>query len=201
MSQVKDVVFDVGRVLIDFSYERLIEVLSRQGSTVSTVDEFTTRVDLGPYEHGEISDRQFLQNLNALLREPLPERELSDAWKDLFTPIDQMLQLAARLKLHCGVYLISNTSNMHWQHLLQTYRLADVCHGHLASYQVGVMKPAPQIFSIASERFKLTPGQTVFVDDMKVNVDGAIACGWQGIHHQDIAETRRLLMELTGFSL
>ncbi|PLX88588.1 MAG: hypothetical protein C0619_12420 [Desulfuromonas sp.] len=201
MSQINGVVFDVGRVLIDFSYETLIKVLSRQGATVSTVDEFTSQVDLVPYEHGEISDRQFLQNLNALLIDPLSEQALSDAWKDLFTPIDEMLDLAARLKSHCGVYLISNTSNMHWQHLLQTYRLADVCHDHLASYQVGVMKPAPEIFAIACDRFNLTPEQTVFVDDMKVNVDGAIDCGWHGIHHQDVAGTRRQLVELTGLSI
>lgn len=201
MTQVTDVVFDVGRVLIDFTYERLVKVLCRQGATVTTVDEFTEKVDLVPYEHGEISDRQFLENLNALLSEPLPEDDLIAAWKDLFTPIDEMLELAAQLKSQCGVYLMSNTSNMHWQHLLKTYRLENVCHGHLASYQVGVMKPAPQIFSVACERFNLVPQQTVFIDDMKANVEGAIACGWQGIHHQGASETRRKLLKLTGFSV
>lgn len=201
MSQVTDVVFDVGRVLIDFTYERLVKVLYRQGATVTTVDEFVAQVDLVPYEHGEISDQQFLKNLNSLLSKPLPEDQLIAAWKDLFTPIDDMLELAARLKSQCGVYLMSNTSNMHWQHLLQTYRLEDVCHGHLASYQVGVMKPAPKIFSVACERFELIPEQTVFIDDMKVNVEGAIACGWQGIHHQDASGTRRQLAEMSGFSV
>ncbi|HKJ04698.1 MAG TPA: HAD family phosphatase [Geopsychrobacteraceae bacterium] len=201
MTQVTDVVFDVGRVLIDFSYERLVKVLYRQGASVTDVDEFTAEVDLVPYEHGQISDQQFLENLNALLVTPLSEDQLIAAWKDLFTPIDEMLIMAAELKSQCGVYLISNTSNLHWQHLLQTYRLAEICHGHLASYQVGVMKPAPEIFSIACERFDLVPQQTVFIDDMQVNVEGAIACGWNGIHHQSVAETRRQLTELTGFSL
>ena len=198
MSQVKDVVFDVGRVLIDFTYERLVTVLGRQGATVSTVEEFTEQVDLIPYEQGKISDQQFIANLNALLSAPLPDSRLIAAWKDLFTPIGDMLELAADLKSICGVYLISNTSNLHWQHLLQTYRLADICHGHLASYQVGVMKPDPQIFALACERFDLVPEQTVFIDDLKLNVEGAIACGWIGIHHQNPAETRRRLAELTG---
>lgn len=201
MPQAKDIVFDVGRVLIDFSYERLVKTLCRQGATVSTVDEFTAQVDLIPYEHGQISDRQFLQNLNALLRDPLPEDQLAAAWKDLFTPMDDMLQLATRLKAHCGVYLISNTSNMHWQHLLQTYRLREVCHDCLASYQVGVMKPAAKIFALAQEQFGLVPERTVFIDDMRANVEGAIACGWQGIQHQSTVETRRRLSAATGIPL
>jgi putative hydrolase of the HAD superfamily len=201
MPQVTDVVFDVGRVLIDFSYERLVKVLRRQGAAVATVDQFTAAVDLIPYEQGRISDRQFLANLNALLSEPLPEAELIAAWNDLFTPIDAMLELAAGLKSSCGVYLISNTSNLHWRHLLHTYRLADICHGYLASYQVGAMKPDPKIFSAARERFGLVPGQTVFIDDMKGNVDGAVACGWLGIHHRSVVETRRRVSALTGIEI
>lgn len=201
MQQVTDVVFDVGRVLIDFTYERLVGVLQRQGATVSTVDEFTEKVDLIPYEHGRITDQQFLKNLNGLLEDPLPEAELAAAWKDLFTPIDEMLALAEKLKSEFGVYLMSNTSNMHWLHLLETYRLPDICHGYLASYEVGAMKPDPKIFTIACERFGLVPQQTVFIDDMRANIDGAIACGWQGVHHQGIAETKRQLAEVLGTAI
>ena len=201
MSQITDVVFDVGRVLIDFSYERLVKVLYKQNAKIATVDQFTAGVDLVPYEHGKISDQQFLQNLNALLGDPLPEDELIAAWMDLFTPIEDMLKMAAGLKSQCGVYLMSNTSNLHWQHLMKTYHLEDYSHGHLASYQVGVMKPDPKIFSIACERFNLVPEKTVFIDDVKANVDGAIDCGWHGIHHQSPSETQRKLADLTGFSV
>ncbi|PLX86218.1 MAG: hypothetical protein C0618_09575 [Desulfuromonas sp.] len=198
---VTDVVFDVGRVLIDFTYDRLVKVLCRQGARVRTVDAFLAAVDLVPYEHGEISNTQFLEKLNGLLEYPLPEDALIAAWNDLFAPIDEMLDLARQIKKSCGVYLISNTSDLHWQHLLTAYRLADISHGQMASFEVGVMKPHPRIFEIACERFGLTPDRTVFIDDLKANVQGAEACGWYGIHHRRADETRQRLSALTGVPL
>ena len=196
-----DIVFDVGKVLIDFSYENFAKVLHRQGAELSGPEDFLRRVDLIGYERGAIGSTEFLAQLNALLRDPLPEDELIAAWVDLFSPVEEMLELAGNLKNHCGVYLLSNTSELHWRHLQQTYRLDRFCHGLLASYEVGAMKPAADIFTITCERFGLQPATTIFIDDREENVAGAIACGWQGIHHQSPAETRRRLAEVTGLDL
>jgi HAD superfamily hydrolase (TIGR01509 family) len=201
MAQVTDVVFDVGRVLIDFSYARFFRLLQSRGCRITGVEEFTEHVDLNRYEHGELSNAEFLDRVNALLTEPLPSVVLIAAWKDLFTPIREMLQLAGALKPHCGVYLLSNTSELHWQHLETAFGLGKICHDRLASYEVGVMKPAPGIFSAACHRFDLRPETTVFIDDLEANVNGAIACGWHGVWHRDVVTTRSQLIRLTGVSL
>lgn len=201
MPSVSDVVFDVGRVLIDFSYKKFAETLRRQGAEFTDPEDFLQKVELISYEHGEISSDEFLDRLNGLLREPLPKDELTAAWNDLFTPIREMLELAGILKAYCGVYLLSNTSELHWQYLHSAFGLDKICHDRLASYEVGVMKPAAEIFSAASNRFDLQPATTVFVDDRKENVNGAIACGWHGIWHQDISSTRAQLSRLTGVDL
>lgn len=201
MAKVTDVVFDVGRVLIDFSYDRFAAKLRQHGARCAGSEEFLAHVDLIGYEHGEVSSQEFLRQINALLARPLPQAELIAAWNDLFTPVREMLVLAGNLKRHCGVYLLSNTSELHWQHIQVTYGLDKVCHDRLASYEVGVMKPAPEIFAAASSRFDLQPEATVFVDDLKENVEGAIACGWHGIWHLDIAQTRHQLSALTGIKL
>ncbi|NOY12719.1 MAG: HAD-IA family hydrolase [Deltaproteobacteria bacterium] len=201
MPIVTDVVFDVGRVLIDFSYTRFITTLRQQGAECCGIEEFLERVDLIGYEHGEVSSREFLEQVNGLLKERLPEAELIAAWNDLFTPIRAMLQLAGALKSHCGVYLLSNTSELHWRHIQQAYGLDKICHDRLASYEVGVMKPAPEIFAAACGRFDLCPETSVFVDDLEDNVRAAVACGWHGIWHRSFAVTRAELELLTGVAL
>ena len=198
MAIVTDVVFDVGRVLIDFSYDLFSDKLRKHGATCVGEDDFLARVDLTAYEHGEISSKEFLRQVNGLLSEPLPEAELIAAWNDLFTPVREMLALAGSLKSHCGVYLLSNTSELHWQHILVAFGLDKICHDRLASYEVGVMKPAPEIFTAACNRFDLRPETTVFVDDLEVNAKGALACGWHAVWHRDVTATRRQLRELTG---
>ena len=201
MSTVSDVVFDVGRVLIDFNYDNFFQLLRRQGAQLSGVDDFTEKVELVRYEHGEISNAQFLARINQLLTEPLPEGQLIAAWNDLFSPIREMLVIAGNLKAHCGVYLLSNTSELHWQHILVAFGLDKICHDRLASYEVGAMKPAPEIFTAACNRFDLRPETTVFIDDIESNANGAIACGWQGIWHQGVAATKEQLCQLTGVVL
>ena len=201
MAKINDVVFDVGRVLIDFSYARFLNLLKSRGCPIASVEEFVEKVDLVGYEHGEISSAEFLSRINGLLADPLPEVELVAGWNDLFTPVGEMLQLAGTLKQHCGVYLLSNTSEIHWQYLETAFGLGKICHDRLASFEVGVMKPAPEIFSVASHRFDLQPAKTVFIDDLEINVQGAQACGWHGIWHRGVAETRAQLRQMTGLDL
>lgn len=201
MALVSDVVFDVGRVLIDFSYDRFAAKLRQQGAVCDGPESFLDQVNLIGYEHGEISSAEFLRQINALLAEPLPVVELTAAWNNLFAPIREMLAVAGTLKQHCGVYLLSNTSELHWQYLQDAFGLDKICHDRLASYEIGAMKPSAEIFSAACSRFDLQPAATVFIDDLEENVKGAIACGWHGIWHQSIASSKADLQRLTGVQL
>ncbi len=195
---VKNVVFDVGRVLIDFNYDDLFALLSRHGAEISTEADFVTRVGLLEYEQGQLSSTCFLARLQGLLRQPLPEEELQAAWIGLFSPVPAMLELASELKSVCGVFLLSNTSELHWQHLQSAYALNACCHDLLASYEIGALKPEPAIYRTVEKRFGLVPATTLFIDDRQDNVAGAQACGWQGHWHRDRKETIVKLKQLSG---
>lgn len=201
MALVSDVVFDVGRVLIDFSYDQFAATLRQHGADCDGPEDFLEQVNLIGYEHGEISSEEFLRQVDALLKEPISVAELTAAWNNLFSPIREMLAVAGTLKQHCGVYLLSNTSELHWLHLQEAFGLDKICHDRLASYEVGAMKPTQEIFSSACSRFDLHPETTVFIDDLEANVKGAIACGWHGIWHQSTACTKAELQRLTGVAL
>ena len=190
------IVFDVGRVLIDVRYDAFFDWLAGQGAELKGVDDFVARTDLLAYEHGHIDDDSFLANLNRLFREPIDEQQLVKQWQGLFEPVEDMLQLARRLKARYGVYLLSNTGALHWQYIVPRFGLDQYCHGLLASYEVGAMKPATAIFHAAEQRFELSAQGTVFIDDIADNVEGARRCGWQGIHHTNPAATLRQLRQL-----
>ncbi len=190
MAQLKNVVFDVGRVLVDYSYADFFRLLNSHGADVSDEDDFTRRVGLADYEHGSISDQEYFARVCALLDREIDRQVLEETWRNLmFRPLAEMLTFAGQLKQHCGVYLLSNTSAMHWDYLKMTFQLADICHGLFASFEVGCMKPDAAIYREAEKRFSLVPETTLFVDDKQANVAGAMACGWQGLWHQDSAAT------------
>lgn len=193
---ISTIVFDVGRVLIDFSYDHFFTWLADHGARIHNVEHFVEQTDLPAYEHGRIGNENFLDRLNALLDEPVDHAILTAKWLDLFSPIEDMLQLAEQLKTRYGVYLLSNTSALHWQHIVPRYRLDAISHGLLASFEVGAMKPDPAIFHAAEQRFELKPKTTVFIDDIVENAEGARRCGWQSIHHKNSHTTRQHLQTL-----
>ena len=196
MSQIEHVVFDLGKVLVDFSYSQLFPLLRKRGALISDVEDFANRVRLVDYEHGQISTDEFLLNINTLLNTPLDEIELKNAWCGIFTPIPQMLTLARQLHTQVGVYIISNTGKIHWNYLQERFSLADFYKDAFASFEVGQMKPVASIYKTAEERFGFSPEQVVFIDDRLENVEGARACNWQAIHHRSYGETRDALIDL-----
>lgn len=196
MPQIKHVVFDLGKVLIDFSYTQLFPLLRRQGAVIADVEDFAARVRLVDYEHGRISTAEFLLGVNRLLSRPLDPTEFRQAWCSIFTPIPQMLQLARQLQTRVGVYIISNTSEIHWHYLRERFLLADLCRDTFASFEVGHMKPAAAIYAAAEQRFGFTAAEAVFIDDRQENVVGAEACGWHAIQHLSYGQTRDALIAL-----
>ncbi len=195
---IRNIVFDVGKVLIDFQYTDLLAFLHQHGLPHMPRAALLEKIRLDPYECGEITSEEFLDNLNGLLTSPVHTDELRDRWVTVFSPIPEMLDLAHRLSEVSRVYLLSNASDLHWNHLWQEMDIQEIGHGRVASFELGVRKPDAAIYRAAEARFDLLPEQTVFIDDMAENAEGARACGWQAIHHTSPASTQRILHTLPG---
>jgi len=190
---ISAVVFDLGRVLVDFSFDSFIQFIVSRGCVVSTQEEFIERTDMLAYEHGHFDTREFFSKINSLLSSPALDHEIAECWTGIFTPIPRMLDLLAAVRKKVPVYVLSNTGEMHLAYLRRTYELDSRADGVLASCEVGAMKPDPKIYHEAALRFSLDPDRTLFVDDRHENIVGAEAVGWKGIHHVSIDETVRLV--------
>ncbi|MFI9385255.1 HAD-IA family hydrolase [Kutzneria sp. NPDC052558] len=74
-------------------------------------------------------------------------------------------------------------------------RLFDVL---VFSGDVGVAKPDVEIYRLTVARLGLAAGECVFVDDLAVNIRGAVAAGLVGVHHTAVAATLDELSTLLG---
>ncbi|MEK8228965.1 HAD-IA family hydrolase [Oerskovia sp. M15] len=63
----------------------------------------------------------------------------------------------------------------------------------LVSGRVGLIKPDPRIFEVATERFALEPARTLFVDDSVANVTAAAELGFRTLRFEDAAGLRTTL--------
>jgi epoxide hydrolase-like predicted phosphatase len=109
---------------------------------------------------------------------------------------DQPMVEAVRRARDAGVRtgLISNSWGTRRYDRAQLAQLFD---GIVISGEVGIRKPAPEIYAMGAERVGLEPRECVFVDDLPFNLGPAAELGMATVHHvaaeQTIAELERLL--------
>jgi putative hydrolase of the HAD superfamily len=86
--------------------------------------------------------------------------------------------IAHRLK-QAGYRVFALTDNVHEivAHLKSRHRFWDLFEGAVVSAEIGLMKPNPAIFRHAARTFDLIAAETVFLDDVEANVDGARSIG------------------------
>ncbi len=192
---IRNVVFDVGGVLVRLRYQPFIDYLAAAGIDMTDLPRWLERVDLAAHERGEITGEEMLDRIAAMAARPLDPHELRQRWLDMFDRAQEMFDLAAGLMGDYRVYLLSNVGDLHWRHLDECYGLEGLTHGVIASFRVGAVKPSAEIYREAERRLGLEPAVTVFIDDLPPNVAGAVNCGWRAIHHRNPAETRDRLRE------
>ena len=188
---IRNVVFDIGWVLVRLNYRPLLGFLAAHGAAVSDRAGVMERIRLEDHETGQLPGHGLLERLAALTdaRAHVSLDAIRAHWLDMFELEPSMVALAHRLSERYRVFLLSNIGDLHWVHLSREYRLHAIGHGALPSYLAGVMKPDPGIYTAAERRFALEPGVTVFVDDRADNIAGARARGWQGIVHSGYTGT------------
>jgi putative hydrolase of the HAD superfamily len=69
--------------------------------------------------------------------------------------------------------------------------------GGIFSGDVKCIKPDPLIYQLLQNRYALEPANTLFIDDLKSNVNVARALGWQGIHFES-AQQLQAELALSG---
>jgi len=187
---IRNIVFDIGWVLVRLNYRPLLEFLQAHGAELADRDAVMTGIRLEDHETGRLPGQGLLERLRSLTRTRTASLEETRAkWLDMFELEPAMVELAHRLSERYRVFLLSNIGDLHWAHLAREYRLHAIGHGALPSYVAGVMKPHPAIYAEAERRFVLEPAATVFIDDRAVNVATARTRGWHGIVHRDYPDT------------
>ncbi|MCB0343802.1 MAG: HAD family phosphatase [Bdellovibrionales bacterium] len=187
--KIETIVFDLGKVLFDFDFASVFDYARSCGAKHENLSDFANAIDQSAYERGAISTKQFIARVQDQLSQPLAPDQIASRWQNIFTPCEDMLALQRRLRNRHQVLILSNTNELHWDFLIEKFALESLADGTVASFKVGALKPGVEIYRAAETTFKLKPESTVFIDDIYLNVGGAKALGWHGIHHTKFSET------------
>ncbi len=196
MAVIEAIVFDIGRVLVDFSLDGFAQFLHSKGSDVRDKPQFIAASGMRNYELGAIDTDTFLQQVATLVTEHVEPEEIARQWQAIFQPIPEMIQILERYSKTHRTFLLSNTNELHWEYLDREYQLGSYVEATITSFETGSLKPSPEIFQAAQEAHGLLPNSTLFIDDIREHIDTVESLGWHGIHHQSVEQTRKQLAEI-----
>ena len=194
---IKNIVFDMGNVVIRFDPDAFIERFGVGGEDKKTLLlEIFRSPEWVMMDRGRLTDEQAADILCPLVPEHLREiaRKLIALWDRPIIEIEGIYPLIEELKgLGYGIYLLSNASCRqpdYWQRV----PAAKFFDGTLISYSVKLIKPMPEIYEKFFETFGLKREECFFIDDSPANIEASLYVGMPGaVFHNDIRRLRREL--------
>lgn len=197
---IKNIVFDMGGVLIEFRPEYFIEKanLSAEDSRLVLQRVFHT-AEWPMMDRGSLNEEEAFE----ILASRLPERfrdivhSMIFDWNVPLKPVPGMAEYIRELKERgYGIYLLSNASRRqpeYWDNIPGS----ECFSGKLISYEIQRVKPEHEIYEELCRRFGLKAEECVFIDDSGINVEAAIFSGMKGIvFYGDTALLRQQLEEI-----
>ena len=194
---IKNIVFDMGMVLLRFEPALFIErVGAAEEDKALLLREVYQSLEWARMDRGSMTESEAAESICRRLPARLHEtvHALVDRWDRPILPIEGMEQLIAELKdKGYGIYLLSNASRRQHEYWprVPASRYFD---GTLISADVKLVKPQPEIYRLLCETFSLEADECVFVDDAINNAEAAFLCGMHPIvFHNDVFELREKL--------
>jgi HAD superfamily hydrolase (TIGR01509 family) len=181
------VVFDLGKVLVDFDYAIAARRIAARGNL--SLPEIAKYVNQTPlftqYETGTVTTRQFYDEIARITGFRGTLAEFGECFADIFVQIDPMVQLQAALRQRgLPAYIFSNTNELAAEHIRRTFAFYGNFDGYILSYQHGAMKPDAQLYEVVERASARHSADILYLDDRPENVAAGAARGWQVILHE-----------------
>ena len=195
---IKNIVFDMGQVLIRFDTDVFMDRIGVAPEDKPLLRrEVFQSVEWSRMDRGSLTDEEAA----AIIRARVPERlgeavdKLVAMWDRPILEIPGMYELVEELKTNgYKIYLLSNASlrqHEYWPRI-PCSRFFD---GTLISSDVKLVKPQPEIFLLLCMKFGLRAEECFFVDDATLNCEAAHLVGMTpAVFHGDADEIREKLI-------
>ncbi|MGO9003625.1 MAG: HAD family hydrolase [Limisphaerales bacterium] len=183
----KAVVFDLGKVLVDFDYSIAGRRIAARGKmTLLEIGAFINQSHLFvEYESGRVTTQQFYEEIRGVTGFRGDLAEFSNCFADIFTAIEPMVRLQAELQQRgMPAYVFSNTNELAAEHIRRSFPFYSKFDGCILSYEHGVMKPDARLYEVVERLSGRREAELLYLDDRPENIAAGAARGWQVILHE-----------------
>ena len=196
---VKAVVFDLGKVLVDFDYGIAARKLAEKSNVPP--EEIQSFIDQSPllfrYESAQMTTQEFFNEVRRRIGFRGTFEEFAAAFADIFTEIPEMTRLHEELHARrLPTIVLSNTNEIAIAHVRRNFPFFAHFTDYVFSFEHGVLKPEPRIYEIAEQRSGVGGCEILFLDDKPENVAAGKRHGWLTILHRSNVESVAAVREM-----
>jgi len=194
-----NLIFDLGGVVVRWDPAAIIaSVFDDEERRAKVRDGVFAHPDWLELDRGTLDREDAIRRAAARLGMAEGEiRRLLLAVPPSLVPIQETVDLLYRLKARgYPLYCLSNMHHASIEHLEREHRFFEVFRGIVISCRLKLCKPEPGIYAHALEANNLKAADTVFIDDVDVNIAAAAKAGIRTIQFRNTAQCERELRAL-----
>lgn len=185
--KIRNIIFDMGGVLVDLDRRRCVDEFIRLGfgQAGDMLGNYAQTGIFGDLERGLVSPAELYDHIRRQTGRQIADDRIAGALNLFITGIaEYKLQMLLDLRKRFGVYLLSNTNAVMLPHIKEEYfrrqglTFNDYFDRTFLSYEMGEIKPAEKIFRQMIETGGLEPSESLFLDDGAANIETATRLGF-----------------------
>jgi len=193
------VISDLGKVIIFFDNNIFFEKIadySRYSKEEIRELAFAHFELVEFFDKGEITPQDFHAQVIQKLEARIDYDTFFSIYNDVFSLNPPVLQIMKRLKRNYRLVVLSNTDTMRFGFIKKKFPEILIFDEYVLSFEVGFMKPHPQIYKDALKRAEFPARECVFIDDREENIEAAAKLGINGIHLGPQTDLEAILKEM-----
>lgn len=191
MAEVRNIIFDLGGVIINLAYQRTREAFIELG--VTDFDSIYSKAKqsgiFDAFDKGEISSAAFRDEIRKHVTRKISDAEIDAAWNAMLLDIPkERPELLLSLKKKYRTFLLSNTNEIHVAnfsaYLERNFGTPDFTpyfEQWYYSCRIHMRKPDTATFRFVLEENNLRAEETLFIDDTEQHVAGAKKAGMHAL--------------------
>ena len=195
---IKNIVFDLGNVLLSFKpLEYLRTKVTDERKIEQLHKEIFSSEEWLMLDRGIITEEEAINRLCDRNPHNSELIKLSmDNWYEILTPIEETVEILKEVKAKgYRTFVLSNFHLLAYEDVIKRCGFFKFFVGGIISYKENLLKPESEIYEKLILKYDIDPTETIFIDDTKVNVEGAQKLGIETILFTNPEELREKLIE------
>ena len=191
-TKIKNIIFDLGGVILDIDETIVYKELEKMGIKTSELAHSKEFIEImSKFDTGIYTAPTFRKRMKALLGlEKMTDEKFDSIWNAMLLDIPrERVEAIEKVKKHYKIFLMSNTNVIHYDLYVRDLQLRfgynefdELFDKSYFSFAEHLEKPDPRFFELILDHEGLLPEETLFIDDTEKNINIAKSLGINTYH-------------------